>query len=389
MAATVVLLAVLMACAPVGTRELHEVVVANPDGVTRIGYAYGSAEELPLREAEHELGASVADAAEDRPWAVAGARLVDGEPFLRTSYDRELAPPLQVARIPLTTDLRVRTHQALSRAYYFDGQRWFSLGRDLPAGRTLTVAPRAAPGALRGAGDLTPAEADAMAAAVGAEGRPAAVGFLADPFQRSSNGGAGEGDGDGDGADPDGGDGGDDPALTPRPADGLDAYRFTTVWVQEGVEVDASAYTPPPRTTVHEMVARGDQGNDPGRDRFVLIRSEDRLRSFWSEVHARALTPPALPEARFGREALLGVRLGQRPSGGHGIDIERVERDGEELYVDLRLTEPAEDALASTVITTPWVLVRVLGGDARVAWFRDAEDGALFAVARAEQGDGR
>lgn len=385
MVATVVLLAVLIACAPVGTRELHEVVVADPGGVTRIGYAYGSAEELPLRDAEHELGASVADAAEDRPWAVASARLVDGEPFLRTSYDRELAPPLQVARIPLTTDLRVRTHQELSRAYYFDGERWFSLGRDLPAGRTLTVAPRAAPGALRGAGDLTPAEADAMAAAVGAEGRPAAVGFLADPFQRPTADGAGEG-GDGDDA---GADDADDPVLAPRPADGLDEYRFTTVWVQKGVEVDASAYTPPPRTTVHEVVARGDQGNDPGRDRFVLIRSEERLRSFWSEVHARVLTPPALPEARFGREALLGVRLAQRPSGGHGIDIERVERDGEELYVDLRLTEPAEDELATTVVTTPWVLVRVLGGDARVAWFRDAADGALFAVARAEQGERR
>jgi hypothetical protein len=226
--ATFVLLAALAACAPVGTRELHEVVVANPDGVTRIGYAYGSAEALPLRDAEYQLGSSVGEAAEDRPWAVAGARMVEGEPFLRTTYDRELAPPLQVARIPLTTDLRVRTQQALSRAYYFDGERWFSLGRDLPAGRTLTVAPRAAPGALRGAGDLTPAEADAMAAAIGAEGRPAAVAFLADAFQRPAAGGTGEDDAV-DGEDDAGeANGADDPALAPRPADGLDGDRFTT-----------------------------------------------------------------------------------------------------------------------------------------------------------------
>lgn len=360
---TFLLAALLAACAPVGSRELHEVVLVADDSAVRLRYLYGSADTVSLDGRELELGRLAGDTAEEDPYGVAAARTVDGAPLLRESLDATVDPPLSVARIPLTTDLRLTTREAVARAYYFDGRRWFELGRELEAGRTATVVPRPVSTPLRRAGALTPAEADALASGLGAEGRPLVVAVL--PVEALG--------------------GEDAPAeLAARAPDGLDEYRHSVLWLQHGLATDEDAYRAPVRRGLFEVVASGDQGTDPRRDRFVLIDDRDALRSFWNEVHASAFTPPPLPEARFERETLLGVRLAQRPSGGYRIEVDRVAREDDELFVDVRLVEPAEGSLSTTALTTPWALVRVLGVDASIVWFRDPDDGALFAVARAD-----
>lgn len=374
-------LAVLLAaCAPVGSRELHDVVLVDQDGATRLRYAYGSADTLPLEDRDLQLGRIAGESAEDVPFGVAAARLVDGDPLLRSSLEVELEPPLRVARIPLTTDLLVVTTRAVPRSFYFDGQRWFELPRDLDAGVTITAVPRPVASPLRGTAALTPAEADAVAGGLAADARPLVVAVLDD--------GASPGGEDADGSEPVAGDGDaiDAPQarLTPSPPGGLDEYRYSAFWVQRSVTTDPDAYRAPARPTLSEVIARGDQGTDPGRDRFVLIEDQDELRSFWNAVQASSFRPEQVPEADFSRETVVGIRLAERPSGGYGIEIVDVGAEDGELFVDVRLVEPAPDALATTVVTTPWILVRALGVDASVVWFRDPDDGALFAVARAE-----
>lgn len=378
----VLLLAILAAaCAPVGSRELHEVVLIDQDGATRLQYVYGSAETLPLEDRDVQLGRTVGDAADEVAFGVSGARLVDGAPLLRSSLDVEVEPPLRVARIPLTTDLRVVTTRAVPRSFYFDGQRWFELPRDLGAGVTITAVPRPVSAPLRGTASLTPAEADAVAAGLAEGGRPLVVAVLGDATD----------DGAGDVADGDAAALAAAPAggalpteLGPRPPGGLDEYRYSAYFVQRSVTTDASAYRAPARRTLFEVIARGDQGTDPDRDRFVLIEDQDELRSYWNAVQAESFRPDAVPEADFRRETVLGVRLAERPSGGYGIEIVDVYEEDGELFVDVRLVEPAPDALVTTVVTSPWILVRVLGVDASVVWFRDPDDGALFGVARGE-----
>lgn len=357
-----ILLAVLVAaCAPVGTRELHEVVLVTQGGATKLRYAYGTADTMVLNARERQLGERVGNAAEETPYAVSGARRVNGDPYLRTAVDRPFEPPLDVARIPLSSDLRVRTHAPVARALYFDGSSWLSLGRDLEAGRTFTVAPAPTSGRLRGVGSLTPAEADAIADAVARPGGATLVALLPDDAFEDRP---------------------ETEVLAARPPDGLDEYRHTALWIQTGLAVDPSAYVAPAEERIFDVVARGDQGEDPGEDRYGLIEDRDDLRTFWNEVHASSFTPPPLPDVRFGRETLLGIRLAARPSGGYGIEVAEVTREDGALFVDLRLTEPGADEVATAAITTPWALVRVLGVDASVVWFRDADTNELIAVAR-------
>lgn len=386
-----VLLAVLLsACAPVGSRELHDVVLVDQDGGTRLRYVYGSADTLPLDGRDLQLGRIVGESAEAGPFGVVGAREVDGDPLLRSSLEIEIEPPLRVARIPLTTDLRVVTTRAIPRSFYFDGQRWFELPRDLDAGVTITAVPRPVAAPLRGTAALTPAEADAVAGGLAADARPLVVAVLDGEASggEASDGELADGERDADGGEPAVTDIGTDDAaqarIAPRPPGGLDEYRYSAFWVQRSVTTDPDAYRAPARPTLSEVIARGDQGTDPGRDRFVLIEDQDQLRSFWNAVQASSFRPEPVPEADFARETVVGVRLAERPSGGYGIEIVDVRAEEGELFIDVRLVEPAPDALATTVVTTPWTLVRVLGVDASVVWFRDPTDGALFAVARAE-----
>lgn len=361
------LVALLAACDPVASRELHEVVLVEPAGSTKVRYVYGDADRMVLNAPVRELGGVVGDAAEGVPYAVSSARTVDGAPYLATGIDRAFGAPLTVRRIPLSSDLRLVTHAPLERALYFDGERWLSLGRDLESGRTTTVVPAPVSGRLRGVGSLTPAEADAIARTIAEAGRPTVVAVLPEGRVAAITGA---------------------PALAASPPDGLEEYRHTALWIQRDIRTDASAYTPPAEGRIHDVVGRGEQGDDPGEDRFVRIADADELRAFWNAVHGGSFSPPPVPDADFDRETLLGVRLSERSTGGYGIDIDSVAREGDELYVDVRLTEPAEDAVTTQALTTPWVLVRVLGVDADVAWFRDADSGELIAVARDEEGGG-
>jgi hypothetical protein len=348
------------ACAPVGTRELHEVALLDPSGALRYRYVYGSADTLTLDGRDLTLGRVAGDAADGTRFAVAGARTVDGAPFLRNDVERTIEAPLEVARIPLTTDLQVATSRAVARAYYFDGTRWFELPRDLPAGLSRTVVPVPVSTPLRGAASLTPAEADALAAGLAARGDPLILATV---------------DGEvlaGDAPHP----------FAASAPQGLDEYRHSVFWLQPRLTTDASAYRAPPERLIYDVVAQGGQGSAPPRDTFVVLSDPDELRSFWSAVQATAFTPPPPPELRFDRETILGVRLAERPTGGYGIEVAGVERDGDELFVDVVLREPAEGAIVTQARTQPWAIVRVLGIEADVVWFRDPSGGGLFAVAR-------
>lgn len=347
-----VLAAMLAACAPVGSREVHDVYLYGLEDA-RLSYVYGSAATLPLPEGDVSLGPSVDEGRDDLPpLAAPGARRADGEPFLRAPLEPLGEPPLQVARIPLTTDVALRTGAPLALAVYFDGRQWFTLGSDLPEGRNLRVSPRQRLRRLRGAGRLSAAEADALADALEARGEAVALAILPDD------------------------------AYPQRTLDGLDSYRRTGLYVQLAVERDPSAYRAPPRERIWEVIATGSQAGTVSRDRYLLVEDREALAGVWNRVHATGLETPPLPDVDFGRETVLAVLLSDRPTGGYAVEPESVVEEGGELFVDVRLVEPDEDAFVTQAITRPWLLLRVLRSDVDVAWFRSAQDGRLVGVAR-------
>lgn len=343
------LLVLLVACEPDAAPQLHDITVT---GVldARLSYFYGQPRSFDLEGRTVEL--TVADPTAPRSaLSVTGSLWVDGASVLRESVETREAPAA-VRRIPLTTDLQVRTVAATRALLYFDGNAWFVLGEDDQAGLDLRVTPRPRSARLRGLGELTLAEADAIADELERLGGALVVSVL-------------------DGAD-----------VPRRSVDGLAEYRASALHVTVGLETDASAFRPAPRTLQWELVSSGQQAVGVERQSFRLVRDEAELRSLWNQLHGAQLNPPPLPRVDFARETLLVVLMGQRPSGGYAVEVQGVTLEGGDLFLDVSLREPAAGAVTTSALTSPWALVRVLRGGVDAAWFRDPSDGRLFAVAR-------
>ncbi len=64
--------------------------------------------------------------------------------------------------------------------------------------------------------------------------------------------------------------------------------------------------------------------------------------------------------AVFGETRLVMVALGERPTGGYGVSVERVTRgDHGQLILEVKATEPGPDDMVTEALTHPYVLVTV------------------------------
>jgi hypothetical protein len=348
MFAALSLVTVLTACQPDSPPQLHDVVVT---GVLdeRLTYLYGEPRSFAIEGRTVELSAPEPGATR-LPLAVAAALRVDGEAFLRSPVEPPETSPVEARRVPLTTDLLLRTRAETSAVLYFDGNGWFLLGQDDPAGLDTRVTPRPRSQRLRGLGALTLAEADALADELERVGDPLVVAVLADPPRRS--------------------------------IDGLAEYRVTALHVQRGLDLETAAFRPAPRTLQWEVIARGSQAIGFERPAFRLLRDASEFLTVWNQAHGAVLNVPPLPAVDFARETVLAVFMGTRPTGGYAIEVLDATLEGGDLYIDLRFVQPGADSVTTQALTSPWAFVRVLRGGISAAWFRDPSDGRLYAVAR-------
>jgi hypothetical protein len=349
---------VLAACGPVGSREWHEIVMTDDAGTQAYGVAYGNARTFTVSGQEVQVGDVIAEPQDDAV-TVVGARRIADAATLTAPVDPPRGVSLNVKRIPLTTDLMVTLDEPVDRLHYFDGVRWFDLPVPVNVPARERVVPTQTGFPFRGAGSLTPAEAQAVERFLAADGEALAVAVLQPQAEYDRV----------------------------RDVRGLDSHRQTEMVVQRGLEVDASAYRAPQRRAVFEVVDQGSIGTLSDQARHELIDSQQALNDFWADVHAGSAEPPAAPTPDFQRETLVGIRLAQKPSGGYGVAVEDVFAEGRQLFVDVRMTEPAAGTLTTSVLTAPWVLVRVLGVDALAVWFRDAATQEIYEADRVDQLD--
>jgi hypothetical protein len=101
--------------------------------------------------------------------------------------------------------------------------------------------------------------------------------------------------------------------------------------------------------------------------REVVIRSEAEWRSLVLGPSRGGAQPPAVD---FSKVMVVGVFLGSRPTGGHAVEITRIERAGADLVVTYRERRPGPNDIASQVITTPFQLVTTAPFAGRVRFTR-------------------
>ena len=90
----------------------------------------------------------------------------------------------------------------------------------------------------------------------------------------------------------------------------------------------------------------------------LVLRTRPEWEAAWKTLASAQPTPP-LPAVDFGREMVLVVSSGTRPTGGWSITIERVERVGEALHVSVLETSPGRYCMTAQVLTHPAAAVAV------------------------------
>ena len=88
--------------------------------------------------------------------------------------------------------------------------------------------------------------------------------------------------------------------------------------------------------------------------RQLVIRDPATWSQFWSELGAGVR-----PQVDFGRDLVIAVASGERSSGGHDIEVQRVTRSGGELRIEVLRTSPGKDCMSTAALTQPVDVVMV------------------------------
>jgi hypothetical protein len=345
--------ALLSGCVPEADTlpRLHDIALYSNASDLHGVYSYFYGNPMTLR-----VGADSVTLTEGRssdPLAVPSALLVDGQPYLKRAVQRLSPPPSRVQRIPLTSDvqLEVGAGGVAQEVLYFDGSQWFTLAQNPAPSLGQRVTPTVRLGGLRGLGNLTPEEADRIAAVL-TERAPVAVTLL--PEDR----------------------------VSPRRTDGLGEYRRTALYVQQTLPTDAGAFVPPAQDLIWEPIASGTQAAGAQTVQFALITNTDELAAAWNRAHGSLLAIPPLPDIDFRREVVVAIFSDTKPSGGYDLRVTGATLEGRDLYLDLQQIAPPADAITTQALTTPWLMLRVLREGITAAWVRDATTGQLIGVAQ-------
>ena len=92
---------------------------------------------------------------------------------------------------------------------------------------------------------------------------------------------------------------------------------------------------------------------------FEVIQDEDAFRTLYAELHSHHLPSPLPPEVDFESSWVLFVSMGEKPSAGYRVEIDRMKRSDDTLKVKLKLQEPPPGEMSAMVMTQPFVMAKV------------------------------
>ena len=92
---------------------------------------------------------------------------------------------------------------------------------------------------------------------------------------------------------------------------------------------------------------------------ILLLWNEDEWSGIWKRhtLIREPAEPP--PEIDFSNFMVVCAFMGQRPTTGYSIDIERIWTDGEKVFVEVVKRRPPEGLVVCEMVTCPYVMVLV------------------------------
>ena len=102
----------------------------------------------------------------------------------------------------------------------------------------------------------------------------------------------------------------------------------------------------------------------------IVARNQADWTALWKKHASTESNPPPAPAIDFGKEMVVAVFLGERPTGGHDIEITSVERSGDNLVVSFVERSPQPGGVVTQAFTQPFHIVRVAAQSSGTVNFR-------------------
>jgi hypothetical protein len=88
----------------------------------------------------------------------------------------------------------------------------------------------------------------------------------------------------------------------------------------------------------------------------VAVRNREDFEKLWAEYASSWVPRPELPEVDFNEKTVLAVFMGEFPTGGYGIDIEKVTEKEKEVAVFVVKRNPAAGMPVTEAFTRPYCI---------------------------------
>jgi hypothetical protein len=110
---------------------------------------------------------------------------------------------------------------------------------------------------------------------------------------------------------------------------------------------------------------------------YIVVRTETEWAEVWEKHTTLYLPATAYPRIGFSENMVICAFMGERPTGGYSISIERVWVEEERLHVKIVKRSPAEESVVSLAITYPYVFVSLEKENLDVALDIAEENGTI------------
>jgi len=93
----------------------------------------------------------------------------------------------------------------------------------------------------------------------------------------------------------------------------------------------------------------------------VVVRNQNEWETLWRRHTSIDVTPPPLPEIDFEKYTVVGLFLGDKPTGGYEAVIVRAEPSNTDLVILYRERSPTGKGVVIQSLTQPFHIVQVTG----------------------------
>jgi len=122
-----------------------------------------------------------------------------------------------------------------------------------------------------------------------------------------------------------------------------------------------------------------DWGHQSGylEETYLIVRNEAEWAKVWEKHIALCIPKTQYPKIVFSKNMVICAFMGNRPTTGYSISVERIWTDGERIHVEIAKCSPPKDAIVGQVLTHPYVFTSIERTDLEVVFRVTEEDGTI------------